>query len=47
MVTAQDIENARRVYVAALGAERERQARADLVTLIEQARRQRIGAARG
>ena len=40
MVTAQDIENARRLYVAALGTPREQEARADFELLIEQARRQ-------
>lgn len=40
MITALDIEKARRAYVAAIGTSREEQARKDMETLIAQAKRE-------
>lgn len=41
MTTAKDIEHARRVWVDAIGTDRERAAKAELVRLVEQARAER------
>lgn len=46
MVTAKDIEYARRVYVDAMGTEREHAAKSELVRLIEQAKAEKPWRAR-
>ena len=40
MITSHDIERARRAYVAAIGTPDESRAKADLLTLIAQAKRE-------
>lgn len=40
MITSKDLEYARRVWVAAMGTDRERAAHADYLLLVEQAKRE-------
>jgi hypothetical protein len=41
MITAQDIESARRIWIDAMGTDREHAAKAELVRLIELAKAQK------